>query len=130
MAFTVRNFRHGRLTRVLADGLNLSAYLKEASISMTMDVPEATAFSDALKQWVTGLPDASATLSGMFDATETTGLDSVLMARFGKPDTYMQLVVANEGLSVNTIGRPARAFQGILASYNRQNTAADLVSLY
>ncbi len=124
-----RQFRHGRQTRVMGDGIDLSCYLKEASVSSTIDTPETTAFCDTIKQWVTGLPDYSASLSGMFEATTTTGnengTDTVLFAKFGK-EAPLNIVLANEGAQA---GRRSRIFGGIITSYNLQNTVADMVAL-
>lgn len=124
-----RQFRHGRQTRVFADGIDLSCYLKEASVSSTIDTPETTAFCDTIKQWVNGLPDYSASLSGMFEATATTGQeqgsDTTLFAKFGK-ETPLKVVLMNEG---SQAGRRSRIFGGIITSYNVQNTVADMVAL-
>lgn len=124
-----RSFRHGRQTRIIADGVDLSCYLKEASVSATVDTPETTAFCDTIKQWVSGLPDYSASLSGMFEATATTGLeqgsDTVLFAKFGK-EQVLNIIHSSEG---SQAGRRSRAFGGLVTSYNIQNTVADMVAL-
>lgn len=125
MPYTPRNFRHGKLSRVIADGNNLSCYLREASVSTEMPTVDATAFCDSLQQFVTGLPNMTATINGMFEASDA-GPDTVILQKFGKDSTYLNLVVANEGLQV---GRRVRGLSGIVTSYNLQNSASDLVSV-
>lgn len=43
------------------------AYLTDWNINFTVDQPEVTAFGDANKIYVSGLPDASGDFSGFFD---------------------------------------------------------------
>lgn len=126
MPYTARQTRHGRSTRIILDGSNLSCYLREASLSTEMPTSDATAFCDSIQQFVTGLPNMTATLSGMFD-TSDAGLDTIIATKFGDEGSsgYLNVVLANEGLQ---LGRRARGFSGIITSYNLQNTVTDLVS--
>lgn len=119
----VRNTRHGRVTRVLVEGNDLSFYLREASINSTTNPADATAFADSIMQYQTSLPDYTASLSGMFD-TGDTGPDTSVFDVFGS-ESKLRCVVANEGLQV---GRRSRAFDGILTSYSLTNQLDQIVT--
>lgn len=59
----------GMLYAALASGGTASpiAFLTDWNINFTVDQPEVTAFGDANKIYVSGLPDASGDFSGFYD---------------------------------------------------------------
>lgn len=119
-----RNFRHGRRTRVLAQGYDMSCYLNDASISASLDTAEATAFCDSIRGYTTGLPDFTMSLGGLFESGDGSA-DTVLFENFGIEDS-LDVVVCNEGFDQ---GRRARGVNGIITAYNTQNALSDVVSL-
>jgi hypothetical protein len=84
-------FRHGRNTvfQVQDSGgteRDLSPTLREVNFPRTLDTVETTAFTQAAtpaKTYVVGFVDSTFTVSGMFDATATTGPDLVLNGIYG-----------------------------------------------
>jgi hypothetical protein len=126
-----KTFRQGRVTRIVADGQELSCFLKEGNLTSQMDTLDTTAFCDTIKQYDVNLPSFTFAMSGFFDSTDT-GADTVFMHRFGRelvPASgfagKMQVILANEGLAV---GRRSRSFEMIPTSYGLTNTVADMVA--
>jgi hypothetical protein len=67
-------FRHGKNAYFALDGtaaslVNISDTLNEISMPREIDTAETTAFGDNDKTYISGLTDATVSLSGMFDAT-------------------------------------------------------------
>lgn len=48
---------------------DLSSYINEASMPRDIETAETTAFGSSAKSYITGLTDATISISGMFDAT-------------------------------------------------------------
>ena len=65
-------FRHGKRTVVLLNGTDMSPFLNEATQTQEIETAETTAFGNGDKTYITGLGDATISLSGMFDATTDT----------------------------------------------------------
>lgn len=68
--------QHGYKGQVLIDPAGGSTYVAVASLNswtldMTRDLVDVTAFQDANKQYVQGLPDVKGTYSGWWDPTTT-----------------------------------------------------------
>ena len=59
---------HGRQTRVVVQGRDLSCDLRSASTSLSGSTVNGTGFCHGLMQYTRGLPDGSASLSGYFDS--------------------------------------------------------------
>jgi len=73
----VPTFKHGKNAQFRLDGtagslVNISDTLNEISMPREIDTAETTAFGQNDKTYITGLGDATITLSGMFDATVDT----------------------------------------------------------
>jgi hypothetical protein len=85
--------RNGRLYVDIAGGGSASpvTFLNNWSINFSVDNVEVTAFGDANKQYVAGLPDASGSFSGYFDSETaqlyTAAVDGVSRSFYLYPDT-------------------------------------------
>jgi len=64
-------YRHGRNTDVLLGSYDISAYLNEATPSMSIDTAETSAFGSSAKTYIVGQNDATVSLGGMFDGDAT-----------------------------------------------------------
>lgn len=89
-------FRHGKGSRVILDSNDLSVYFKDASTSRTVDTGETTGFGSQAKTYVVGLSDATISMSGMFEATNTAsevGLDPAITTALASDNTnYLTFV--------------------------------------
>lgn len=70
-------FKHGKNAYFALDGVaaslvNISDTLNEISMPREVETAETTAFGTGDKTYITGLADATISLSGMFDATVDT----------------------------------------------------------
>lgn len=70
-------FKHGKNAFFSLDGtaaslVNISDTLNEISMPREIETAETTAFGNSDKTYITGLADATVSLSGMFDATVNT----------------------------------------------------------
>jgi predicted secreted protein len=73
----VPTFKHGKNAYFALDGVaaslvNISDTLNEISMPREVETAETTAFGTGDKTYITGLADATISLSGMFDATVDT----------------------------------------------------------
>jgi len=73
----VPTFKHGKNAYFALDGtaaslVNISDTLNEISMPREIETAETTAFGNNDKTYITGLGDATISLSGMFDATTNT----------------------------------------------------------
>jgi len=73
----VPTFKHGKNAYFALDGVaaslvNISDTLNEISMPREIETAETTAFGTGDKTYITGLADATISLSGMFDATVDT----------------------------------------------------------
>ena len=70
-------FKHGKNAYLSLDGtagtlVDISNTLNEISMPQEIETAETTAFGNGDKTYITGLGDATISLSGMFDATTDT----------------------------------------------------------
>ena len=73
-------FIHGKDTYFSIDGTNISTFLDSVEPSFSTDEADTTTFGNESKTFILGLSEASFSLSGNFDGTDTTGIDDILWA--------------------------------------------------
>lgn len=117
-------FIHGKLTGVLWNQWNLSAYLNEVSAPTEIEATETTVFGVGSKQYIAGLADGTLSLSGLFDGADDASaelLESALAA-----DTNGVLTVGYGGLvDLNTCAM----LEGIATSYEPSTAVADVAEI-
>lgn len=116
---------HGRNTRVLLEGQDMSCQMRDASISLSTETVDVTAFCNSLKAYLTGLPDGRMSLSGFLDAGTTAGDYSILMPKFAT-GSRINFVVLPGGH--NTMGL-ALAAQGIISSIQFSQQISDVQAM-
>ena len=117
-------FIHGKGTIVLCNQFNLSSFFNEASVARSVETAETTTFSKSAKTYITGLQDATLSLSGLFDgAADAT--DEELTNVLGS-NTGMVITVAPSGTLV--IGDRTLSMTGKLTSYEISAPVGDVVS--
>lgn len=79
---------HGLNARLYLDGADVSEYFQEASVDLSKDTVETTAFGSASKTFIPGLRDATLSASGMLDGPIGDSIEAALAAASGKPLTY------------------------------------------
>ena len=75
-------FTHGKATKVLVEGVDLSTYFKDYNYASKMDTAETSTFGTSTKTYVQGLADSTLSLSGFFDGA-VGAVDAVLSAAIG-----------------------------------------------
>lgn len=93
-------FVHGKGSYFKIASTDLSAYLNSISVSRTSDTAETSAFGSTTKSYVSGLRDASITLSGMFDSS----VYSTIMAWLGTSQTFEYGPAGSAASSVKVSG--------------------------
>ena len=88
---------------------DISNVLTDVSISRTADVAEVSAFSNSSKAFVSGLKDATLTISGSFDAT----VDGYLSGILGEEGSFEFYPIGTTG------GNPKASGEAIMTSYDR-----------
>ena len=88
---------------------DISDVLTDVSISRTADVAEVSAFSNSSKAFVSGLKDATLTISGSFDAT----VDGYLSGILGSEGSFEFYPIGTTG------GNPKASGEAIMTSYDR-----------
>ena len=88
---------------------DISDVLTDVSISRTADVAEVSAFSNSSKAFVSGLKDATLTISGSFDAT----VDGYLSGILGIEGSFEFYPIGTTG------GNPKASGEAIMTSYDR-----------
>lgn len=77
-------FVHGKDSYFKIASTDLSTYINSVSVSRTSDTVETSAFGSGTKTYISGLKDASITVSGMFDAA----VYSTIMGWLGTSQTF------------------------------------------
>ena len=116
-------FRHGKNVNVFLDEYDFSTYFNNVSASTTIDTAETSAFGTSAKTYVLGHRDGTVSLSGMFEATESTGTDQYFASALGSA-TKIKLIVAPEG---HSNGAGAILLQADDTSYEVSSAIADMV---
>ena len=107
-------FTHGKSAAFKIDDSggtlrDISNVLTDVSISRTADVAEVSAFSNSSKAFVSGLKDATLTISGSFDAT----VDGYLSGILGAEGSFEFYPIGTTG------GNPKASGEAIMTSYDR-----------
>lgn len=111
---------HGRQARVIVEGVEMSCFVNNASINLTKDITEATAFCNAIKGYVPGLPDGTMNMSGFYDSRQNA-LEDEILSRYQGTTNRLRFVVANEG---HAAGVRSKASVGIVQTYNTNTEVA------
>jgi hypothetical protein len=103
-------FVAGKGARILVGVYNLGPYLQNASFSLTKDALETTTFQDGSRDYIEGLKNGTATLSGLFDPAASAS-DVILNAVFSDTATEaVSIFLGND--AVTTPGYVTDGWQG------------------
>lgn len=71
-------FIHGKNAQFVLGATNLSNTLNEISLPREIETAETTTFGSQDKTYITGLSDATVSISGMFDATADSAINTII----------------------------------------------------
>ena len=123
-------FRHGKNTVFKLDNssgtlVDLSSYLEEVSVPRSIETGETTTFGSSAKSYITGLSDATISLSGKFDSTLDAHMSGIITAlSAGTIDT----VSFEYGPESSTSTRIKYSGEAIVTSYEVSSPVADVVT--
>ena len=104
----------------------LSSISNEFSFSQSIETAETTTFGSSAKTYITGLNDATISLSGLFDATSATAIEGTIDALIAGTNASATLVFGPEG---SAAGKKKYTQEVIVTSYDISVPVGDVVSL-
>lgn len=117
-------FRHGSKAAVYVNGVNLSTFCDEASMSIDVDTAETTTFGKTWKTFLPGVAGGENEISGAWDPTASTGPAAVLLGVVSG-GTAVPVVYFPGG---SASGQRSASFSGILTSYEETSAVGDRVA--
>jgi predicted secreted protein len=123
-------FRHGKNAVFKLDNssgtlVDLSAYLDEISMPRSIETGETTTYGTSAKTYVTGLSDATVSLSGKFDATADAHFSGIISALSAGTIDSVSFEYGKEG---SASGRVKYSGEAIVTSYEVSSPVADVVT--
>ena len=124
-------FLHGKTAKFQIDNssgtlVDLSAYCEEVSLSRDIETAEVTTFGNSAKAYITGLTDATISISGKFDANGASTVDSVLAGVLGQANTLTFEYQASNAAASAT--NPKYTGECICTSYEVSASVGDAVT--
>lgn len=123
-------FRHGKNAYFALDGtaaslVNISDTLNEISMPREIETAETTAFGSNDKTYITGLADATISLSGMFDATVDTQIGgNITNLKSGSVSSLS----FEYGPAGSASARPKFTGEALITSYEVSSPVGDVVT--
>lgn len=117
--------RHGKNAGVLFGKYDISAYLNEATSSMSLDSAETSTFGSSAKTYIMGQNDATISFSGLFDG-DANAIASIFEDVIDNDSTPV-ITLAYDGGVVT--GRSCSLAQAKQTSYEIGAPVSDVVSL-
>lgn len=123
-------FKHGKDAQFRIDGtagtlVNISNTLNEITMPREIETAETTAFGNGDKTYITGLADATISLSGMFDATT----DSTINGDIANLKSGSVATLSFEyGPSGSAGGSPKFTGEALITSYEIGSPVGDVVT--
>jgi predicted secreted protein len=118
-------FVHGKNAQFVLGATNISNTLNEISMPREIETAETTAFGTQDKTYITGLSDATVSLSGMFDATVDGAINTLIT-------NLKSGSIASASFSYGPAGSAGGAvkFEGnaLITSYELSSPVGDVVT--
>jgi hypothetical protein len=92
---------HGKNALIYFNGTNLTGFLKEYSASAKVDTAETSTFGATNKTYVSGLADATLSMSGYYDGS-AAAIDSILSAAISSTADAGIIVSPSGSLAIGT----------------------------
>lgn len=116
-------FVHGKDSTVKVAGTDLTTFVTDVALDQSVDVAETSTMGAEAKSYISGLSDATISITGRYDSTVTTGPDAVISGVVGG-DTTTTWEFGPEG---NTTGKEKYSGAGFLTTYNISAPVGDVV---
>jgi len=123
-------FKHGKNAQFSLDGpagtlVNLSNTLNEITMPRAIETAETTAFGTQDKTYITGLSDATISVSGMFDSTADTAINgSIANLKSGSVSS----ISFEYGPSGSVASNPKFTGEALVTSYELSSPVGDVVT--
>jgi len=118
-------FRHGKDVDVLVSQYDISAYLNEASPSMSLETAETSTFGSNAKSYITGQNDGTISFSGLYDGV-AGAIDAIFTDIIDNDRTPVITIAQDAGL---VAGNKAVLAQAKQTSYEISMPVGDVVSI-
>lgn len=115
-------FVHGKNTYISLNGDDLSAFVNTSTFSRGADTHDVTTYGKSAHVHSGGLLNGTASMSGVYDNTASTGPRAVIEPLIGQTVT---LVRRPEGTGT---GKPEDSVSVVVNSYVETNPVADMVT--
>ena len=126
MAFVHGKSSYFEIDNVGGTPTDISAFCEEVSMSRDIETAEVTTFGDDAKEYITGLTDATISLSGKFDAGNASAIDPILSGILGSASTVSWAYRISDAAVGTT--NPEYQGEGIVTSYEVSGTVGDAVT--
>ncbi len=117
-------FQHGKSTKLLVNGTDLSAYFNDLQMSGKVDTAETTTFAKSAKTYIVGVQDGSLSAKGYWDGG-AGAIDQVMAALVGTGDN----VLAYSPSGSFVAGTRIFGGQGIETEYTTDVPVSGVVSI-
>lgn len=121
------NFVHGTKSRIWIDGFPASCVLSEFSSSTDIDTAETTTLCKTAKNYIAGLEDGSASVSGFYDIDALN--PELTFSAFMEARLRQVFPVLYAPMGDPIAGDPVFIMNGLLTSYNVGSTTDGAVTL-
>ena len=124
-------FVHGKNAYIRLDNssgtlTDLSSITNEISYSQSIETSDTSVYGSNAKTYITGLNDATVSLSGMFDATSAGVIEATIDALIDGTNASATLEFGPEG---SASGKKKYTMEVIVTSYDIGAPVSDVVSL-
>lgn len=116
-------FKHGKNTVFKVDSADISAYTSESEIDRGTDTHDTSAYGVDAHTYNPGLNTATATASGTYDSTASTGPRAKMLSVYAG-NAAVTVIRQPEGTGM---GLPQDSFSAILTSYVETAPVADMI---
>lgn len=104
-------FTHGSKAKLLWGAHDVSPFFRSASVDVSRDTAETTAFQNSSKTYIPGLIDATLSAEGMFDSTTLpAGSDEILEAALAS-ESKIDIALYPDGDALGSVGFAVHADQ-------------------
>ena len=118
-------FVHGKNAQLVLGATNLSDVLNEISMPREIETAETTTFGGQDKTYITGLSDATVSLSGMFDATADAAINTLIT---NLKSGSIASASFRFGPAGSAAGKPKFEGDALITSYELSSPVGDVVT--
>jgi hypothetical protein len=115
---------HGKGSKIIKDGFNLSCYLQDASVDTTISSHDTSTMCDEYyKTFIPGIEEFTVSGNGFFDG-DPDKINEIIQSKKWSVDNIWTLFRGSDA-----IGNSGEAFTGLLTAIGVQQTYSDLIKM-